>query len=235
MPAGRPDRRAGCHDETLRVVPDTWERMDEDSAARRERFRAVYRDNRPAVLGYALRRVATPADAADIVAETFLVAWRRLDDVPSGPLARPWLFGVARRVLANQRRGAVRRRSLVTRMRGVLDQHVQLDDTDDTGDRGDTPGAGPAVRAVRNAVERLPESDRELLRLTSWEGLSPTELATALSIPPATVRVRLHRARRRLRALLESDGALPAVERWRSGGQVGAGEQVPATGTQEEP
>jgi RNA polymerase sigma-70 factor (ECF subfamily) len=204
--------------------------MDEDSAVRRERFRAVYRENRPAVLGYAVRRVDESADAADVVAETFLVAWRRLDDVPSGPLARAWLFAVARRVLANHRRGAVRRRLLADRLRGVLDEHVQLGEVSGAGD-----GTDRAVAAVREAVERLSEDDRELLRLTSWEGLSPTELATAMEIPPSTVRVRLHRARHRLRAVLESEGALPAVERWRTGGHLGTGEQVLASGTQEEP
>lgn len=204
--------------------------MDEDSAARRERFRVFYREHRPAVLGYALRRVSTPADAADVVAETFLIAWRRPDEVPPDPRTRPWLLGVARRVLANQRRGALRRRSLVAKLREVLDEHVHRDATEVAG-----APEPPAIAAVRRAVERLSDSDRELLRLTSWEGLSPSEIATALSIPPSTVRVRLHRARRRLRAVLESDGALPAVERWRSPGHTQAGERMLASGKKEEP
>ena len=67
-----------------------------------ERFTALFEATRLPLLAYAVRRVADPADAADVVAETYLVAWRRLDDVPAGADARPWLFGVARRVLAGR-------------------------------------------------------------------------------------------------------------------------------------
>ena len=77
-----------------------------------ERFRHVYAEHFDRVLGYALRRVARPEDAADVVSETFLVAWRRLGDVPEEPRTRLWLYGVARRVLANQRRGDRRRTAL---------------------------------------------------------------------------------------------------------------------------
>jgi RNA polymerase sigma-70 factor, ECF subfamily len=81
-----------------------------------ERFAALFdRTHRP-LLAYAVRRVADPADAADIVAETFLVAWRRLDEVPPDEQARPWLFGVARRVLANYYRGEHRRHALGERL-----------------------------------------------------------------------------------------------------------------------
>jgi RNA polymerase sigma-70 factor (ECF subfamily) len=69
------------------------------------RFRRLFDDAERDLLAYALRRVDRPEDAADVVAETFLVAWRRLDDVPPGAQARLWLYGVARRQLANQRRG----------------------------------------------------------------------------------------------------------------------------------
>lgn len=89
-----------------------------------ERFAALFeRIHRP-LLAYALRRVSDPADAADVVAETFLVAWRRLDDVPAGEAARPWLFGVARRVLANHYRGERRRDALADRLRDQLTEVV---------------------------------------------------------------------------------------------------------------
>lgn len=76
-----------------------------DADARRVRFTDLFDRTHAPLLAYAVRRVADPADAADVVAETFLVAWRRLDDVPAGEAARPWLYGVARRVLANHYRG----------------------------------------------------------------------------------------------------------------------------------
>ena len=85
-------------------------------SSRRERFSALYADCYPRLLGYALRRTHTVEDAADVVAETFLVAWRRLEHVPPGDEARLWLYGVARRVLANQRRGERRRDRLEVRL-----------------------------------------------------------------------------------------------------------------------
>ncbi|MFI0352965.1 RNA polymerase sigma factor [Actinomadura sp. 9N407] len=79
---------------------------------RRARFEDIYASNRARILGYALRRTADPQDAADVLAETFLTAWRRLDDVPPDGQARLWLYGVARRVLANHHRGERRRTTL---------------------------------------------------------------------------------------------------------------------------
>lgn len=155
-----------------------------------ERFSALFERTHPALLGYAVRRVADPADAADVVAETYLVAWRRLDDVPAGDEARPWLFGVARRVLANHYRGERRRHALADRLRDALHESV--------------PVAAPGPNAhepslVERAVERLGDDDRELLRLVAWEELAREEIAVAMGLSRATVRVRLHRARARLR------------------------------------
>ena len=90
--------------------------MRDISAGRDETFRRLYHENFDALLGYALRRTARPEDAADVVADTFLVAWRRQRDVPPGEQARLWLYGVARRTLANQRRGDVRRTHLGERL-----------------------------------------------------------------------------------------------------------------------
>lgn len=153
-----------------------------------ERFSALFERTHPALLGYAVRRVADPADAADVVAETYLVAWRRLDDVPGGDEARPWLFGVARRVLANHYRGERRRLALADRLRDALHESV--------------PVAAPDAHEpslVERAVERLGDDDRELLRLVAWEELAREEIAVAMGLSRATVRVRLHRARARLR------------------------------------
>src|SRR5262249_25660963 len=90
--------------------------MQAPMSTSRSRFEALYAAHGRAILGSALRRVSRPADAADVVAEPFLVAWRRLDDVPPGAEARPWLSGVARRTLANHRRGERRRQRLGQRL-----------------------------------------------------------------------------------------------------------------------
>jgi RNA polymerase sigma-70 factor (ECF subfamily) len=131
-----------------------------------------------------LRRTGNGHDAADVLAETFLTAWRRLDDVPGGESTRPWLFGVARRVLANHHRGERRRLALGDRLRADLAEATL------TIDHGD-------LEAVAEAFRGLPDGDRELLSLVAWEGLDTRQLATALGCSRNAVRIRLHRARRR--------------------------------------
>jgi RNA polymerase sigma-70 factor, ECF subfamily len=158
---------------------------------REERFEGMFREHYAAVRAYALRRA--PAEAAqDAVAETFLVAWRRLDDVPADAL--PWLYGVARRVLANQRRSAKRGAALERRLTSAAVSRG-------TGDPGETAGEAEAVRA---ALDRLPERDREALMLVAWHGLSRERAARAAGCTRAAFAVRLHRARARLAAELES-------------------------------
>src|SRR3954447_23336556 len=151
------------------------------------RFSHLYRENARELLGYALRRSSDPDDAADVVAETFLVAWRRLGDVPLDCEARLWLYGTARRVLANQDRGGRRRDRLTERLREEL--------------RRELPAQGTVQRsAFLEALAQLREADRELLMLIGWEELTPSEAARALGISSRAARTRLHRARRRLRA-----------------------------------
>jgi RNA polymerase sigma factor (sigma-70 family) len=156
--------------------------------AREDRFRELFERHFRDLLGYALRRTSAPEDASDIVADTMLVAWRRFDEIPPGREARLWLYGVARRVLANQRRGTVRHERLGDRLRQQL-QAVTPDVADSV----------TSTVAIREALERLGEDDRELIRLTAWEGLAPRDAAVVLGVPPRTVRSRLHRARARLR------------------------------------
>jgi RNA polymerase sigma-70 factor (ECF subfamily) len=153
------------------------------------RFRRLFTVHERELLAYALRRVDRAEDAADVVAETFLVAWRRLDAVPAGDEARLWLYGVARRQLANQRRGHLRRSRLADRLRDELPSVLES-----------APGPEDhRVAAVRAAMARLDEEDREILRLSSWEGLSPSEIGAVMGVAGVTVRSRLHRARKRLR------------------------------------
>jgi RNA polymerase sigma-70 factor (ECF subfamily) len=180
--------------------------------ARRARFEAIHAAHGRAVLGFAVRRVAQADDARDVVADTFLVAWRRLDDMPGGDADRLWLYGVARRVLANQRRGARRRRRLGARLGTAIAEHLVVHDhADATG----------ATAELATALASLPAEDRELLQLVAWEGLTSAQLGEVLGIPAPTVRTRLHRARRRLRAAM-ADAAVDAS------GDVGDGKRTPA-------
>jgi RNA polymerase sigma-70 factor (ECF subfamily) len=151
-----------------------------------EKLRRLYTLHGRAVLAYALRRTSSPEDAADVVAETFLVAWRRLDSVPSGD-ALPWLYGVARRVLANQRRAAHRRVRLAERLCQELPAAIQAVDPPVTT-------TGPVMAALR----KLSADDQEVLLLAAWEQLEPNEIAEVLGVSRIAARSRLHRARRRL-------------------------------------
>jgi RNA polymerase sigma factor (sigma-70 family) len=157
------------------------------------RFRELYAEHRGEILAYALRRVADPEDAADVLAETFLVAWRRFDDLPSRGQARYWLIGVARRALANQRRGDDRRSKLVERLRTELAADL-------VPMRAETSDGGEVLAALAT----LEAADQELLRLNAWEGFGPSEAASVLGISSVAARSRLHRARRRLRLALDA-------------------------------
>jgi RNA polymerase sigma factor (sigma-70 family) len=161
------------------------------------RFSGLYRAHGRAIMAYALRRTNDPDDAADAVSETFLAAWRRLGEVPVDDEALLWLYGAARRVLANQHRAEHRRTKLGLRLAESLRTGHASDDA-------------PTIEApeVLRAIALLRSEDRELLLLISWEELSPGEAAKVLGISSLAARSRLHRARQRLRRLLEdADGA----------------------------
>ena len=150
------------------------------------RFEAVFEAHHRRVLAYALRRTDSPADAEDVVAETFAVGWRRVEDLPELDRALTWLLAVARRVAANQRRGARRRGGLFARLRAQ-------------------PVAQPAAdlnTPALDALSRLRRDDQELLRLLAWDGLSQAEAGEVLGISANAVAIRLHRARKHFAAEL---------------------------------
>jgi RNA polymerase sigma-70 factor (ECF subfamily) len=132
----------------------------------RSRFEALYRAHAGAVQTYVRRRAGVEG-ADDLLAEVFLVAWRRLDDVPEDPL--PWLLGVARRVLANRRRGAWREAALRDRLSFESASAAAV-----------VSGRSESARAVVRALGALREPDREALLLVAWEGLSPGQAARVL-------------------------------------------------------
>lgn len=165
-------------------VPDTYVSVDD-----RTRFDVIYREHGGAVRRYVRRRWDAQS-ADDVVADVFVVAWRRLSEIPDDPL--PWLLGVARRVLANRRRGADRERALRERMRSeslAAPAPAQRD-------------APASHAAVWEALVALSERDREVLLLVAWEDLAPARAARVLGIGANTFAVRLYRARRRFRRAL---------------------------------
>jgi RNA polymerase sigma factor (sigma-70 family) len=157
----------------------------------RARFEEIYGATRVALLQYLARRTSSPEDAADLLSEVYLVAWRRIERVPCGEEARLWLFGVARKLLANHRRRARSEVALASELASELEVTLV-----------DSGGHDQRAEAVRAALAGLGRSDQELLKLTAWEGLTPAEIARVLGRPVGLVRVRLHRARARLRARL---------------------------------
>jgi RNA polymerase sigma-70 factor (ECF subfamily) len=153
-----------------------------------ERFRLAYQRHAGAVWRYLARRLGDDDLAEDLTSEVFVIAWRRRRDAPADSL--PWLYGVARRVLSNDRRAA---RAHARRVHALAEQLAGAPAEEPSG-------------VVAAALARLSERDREVLLLIAWEGLEPHELPAALGCLAATARVRLHRARRRFSALLDSEG-----------------------------
>jgi RNA polymerase sigma-70 factor (ECF subfamily) len=154
------------------------------SAGRQARLEELFDAHGRAVYAFARRR-AGAADADEVVSETFLVAWRRLDDVPADAL--PWLLGVARRCLANLSRGEARQSAVRVRLAGARPAPAT------------EVGADAAVsEAFRHALDRLSPAERDAVTLLAWEGLTPDEAAVALGCSRAAVYLRVHRARRRL-------------------------------------
>ncbi|WP_163511894.1 RNA polymerase sigma factor [Fodinicola acaciae] len=159
----------------------------------RHRFEAVYRRHYRAVLAYALAR-AEPEVAADAVAETFVVAWRRFGELPAEPIG--WLLAVTRRTIANQRRSADRQRALYERL-----ANRPADGTRDPAE------LVAERRAVYAALDRLSPDDREILMLVGWDGLGRREAARVFGCSPVAFAVRLHRARKRFAAALAAQDA----------------------------
>ncbi len=155
----------------------------------RARFDRLFDRHFAAVRAYVVRR--SDADVVDdVLSETFLVAWRRIDSVPGDAL--PWLLGVARRVLANQRRARARRGALVDVLASALPRE---------------PISEPVGRVFGDlsaAIAVLSAREREALLLVAWEGLEPDRAARVVGCAPAAFRARLYRARRRLAAQLRS-------------------------------
>ena len=182
------DHTRACHGRRPSDISPVMDTRDPEA------FRTLYSEHQPTIQRYLAAR-APAGQVEDLVAETFLVAWRRAADLP--PHALPWLLNVAAKVLANQRRRIDRADALDER----LAQVSRLDD----------PGAAVAAErraqhlAVLQALAGLSPSDRELMLLSVWDGLHPREIAVVLCLNPVAARARLSRARRRLQRALRAE------------------------------
>jgi RNA polymerase sigma-70 factor (ECF subfamily) len=173
----------------------------QDESERRRRFDELFASYSADIVAYCGWRAASTSDAQDAVADVFLTAWRRLDELPEGDAARVWLYSTARRAIANQRRARRRRAALHDRL---------------TREPPTPHEPSPADREhvhVHEALLRLGPRDREVLLLSEWEELTPTEIAAVLGCLTVTARGRLHRARRRFRAEYEEVLARDSGER----------------------
>lgn len=155
--------------------------------ARRHRFEALAAEVYEPLQRYIRRRVDVDA-VDDIVSETMLTLWRRLDDLPANARL-PWTYGVARRQVANHRRAALRHLRLVRRAE-VEPRPMVISDN-------------PLDAVLHTALAALDEQDRELLNLWAWEQLEPAEIAVVLGLTPNAVSIRLHRAKKKLGENLE--------------------------------
>jgi RNA polymerase sigma-70 factor (ECF subfamily) len=176
------------------VRPLGRDRTARAAQARAARFERLFADHYASVRAYAVRRGAGDL-AQDVAADVFAVAWRRLDDVPED--ARAWLLAVARKTLANHRRGRRRADALVRRIEAVAGTHCAEAEGDNSVD-------------VLEALASLSEGDQEILMLIAWDGLEPREVARVVGRSAATTRVRIHRAKKRLAAAIAERDATPA-------------------------
>jgi len=164
-------------------------------------FHATYRD----VLAFTLRRLSDRASADDVVSETFVVAWRRFEQVPADPSeALLWLYRVAQYGVLNAERGMRRRATLRDRLRTTVpvtaldgQRVVALDDE---------------AESLARAFATLPEDDRTILLLSAWEGLRPAQIASVLGCSSGAAATRLSRARTRFEQAVSSGDEAAHIE-----------------------
>jgi RNA polymerase sigma-70 factor (ECF subfamily) len=163
-----------------------------------DRFATIFDRHAPAIHRYLQRRVGEQA-AEDVLGETFLIAFRRRGSFdPERSDARPWLYGIAAKLVVDHHRRETRQRGIVGLPDRATDEHA-----DEVADRVSAQSQQAILRA---ALDRLSDDDREVLMLIAWEELSYAEVAEAMRIPVGTVRSRLHRARQQIRRWLATAG-----------------------------
>jgi RNA polymerase sigma-70 factor, ECF subfamily len=160
-----------------------------------ETFSELYRRTHVDVLAFLLRRCSSAEDAADCLAETYLLAWKKRDLMPTGAETRPWLFGVARNVMRRGNELSDRTAAAASALAGELQRNGAVCSEPDLAE------PDPVIAAIRD----LPELEQEIITMLIWDGLPPREVAAVLGLTPNVVRVRAHRARAKLKAALGDD------------------------------
>jgi len=179
-----------------RLQPDEMTGTTLTSTSARDLMLAAMEANATDLLSYFRRRVTNPEDAADLLGETALTAWRRIEKLPADPeKARMWLFVTARHTAANFGRRTVHRFELSDSLRTLLRTQANRDPSESTGTALD----------VRRAVQRLAPRQREIVMLIHWDGFTVAETAEILQTSPSTVRARYGRASEQLRTELGAD------------------------------
>lgn len=175
-----------------------------------QRFEQIFDRHAQAVLAYCARRTET-SHAHDLTSQVFTVAWRRIDDLPDGEEALPWLYGVAAKVLANHRRATARFTRLVTKVSGLAMRHDPGPESQVVRNEED--------REVREALASLSRIDREVIMLVAWEDLTRQQVAVALECSQEAAKKRYQRALKRLeRRLGEHVNAVPTPHSAPEGG-----------------
>ena len=179
-----------------------FEASIEDSPEfRRERFRILYNDLYDDLWRYIQRRSINTEEARDTLSEVFLVAWRRLEDIPAGNEARLWLFGVARNLVKTSWRKRKRSGDLLIRIGSEMSTRVTTDEELDNSD----------VLKILKALQFLSENDQEILRLLAWENLSHKEISVVVGCSENAVAIRIRRARVRLMKVLQSEKSFAEI------------------------
>lgn len=173
------------------------------------RFRRVFDAHNDALHRYCLRRLDTD-DANDATAEVFMIAWRRIDEIPAGDESLPWLYGVARNVVRNHRRSGRRKVRLTARLGSIAEPHVDPPDLQVVRHSEATE--------VHDALQQLRPKDQELVRLKTWEELSNHQIGQILGISDRAVEGRYARALKKLGKSL-STGTTPLARVVEEGGR----------------
>ncbi len=175
------------------------------SAGSSDAYSVFFRRHVSSITKYAVRRCTNPDDVADLVGDCFLVALQAAHKyVPETDTALPWLFGISRRLLSKQRMRYAGNRRLEVKASNALPHYSEAEDNEIAA----AIDASRQAPALEEALARLSRSERDVLELVAYDGASPSEAAVALDITPNAARLRLSRARRSVRAHLDSTGAI---------------------------
>jgi len=164
--------------------------VSDENAWTKEHFRTIYTEHYDSIWRYCIRRCSDIGHVEEVVADTFTVAWSKLDAIPKGSETKPWLYGVARNHLRNSWRKSKRSIDLTNRLKNELA-------TDATPIDPETSATEDASQII-DALQKLKFRDQEILRLSCWEKLTHSQIATVLGCSDNAATIRVHRAKEKL-------------------------------------